>query len=277
MAATGNYITDSDIDNWAIGATDAQKQKIIDRSERRVELATKDLFYPATLDIYRDGNGKNRLNINIFPRILYISDIDISGVELASSYWAWDDNTVFLDETGTSGSEAELRWLLRQYADSGIFPHGINNVRIQGTKGWPEKLAYDSGVGTFVSEEIITGGTSGATARVKEVFTTYLLIVGRSATNFVNDEEITGGTSVATADVNHASGAVNDPPESIIEACIKLCEYENDETLYTEYIEGSEGLGTYSYSGKMKPLTGIREVDLLLRSYVRKKPIIGVI
>lgn len=277
MAATGNYITDTDLTNWAIGATDAEKQTIIDRVERRIELITKDYFYPRKLDIYRDGNGGNRLHLNLFPDILYISDIDISGVELTSSYWTWDDNAIYLDEAGTSGSEAELRWLLRQYVRSGIFPYGINNVRVQGTMGWPEKLDYDAGVGTFVAEETITGGTSGATARIKEVFTTYLLIVGRSTTDFDNNEEITGGTSDATADVDNASGAINNPPESIIEACIKLCEYENDETLYNEYIEGSEGLSTYSYTGKTKPLAGIREVDQLLRDYVRKKPMIGIV
>lgn len=274
---SGNYVKDTDLTNWIAGATDAQKLAIIEAAEDRVEKVTKDLFYPVSLDMNLDGNDKNRLHLNINPRILNISRIDVYGVEMSSSYYTWDDNAVYRD-VNVSDS-AELRWLLRQYRATGIFPEGINNIRVRGTKGWPQKLDFDSLVGTFEGAETITGGTSGATAQIKQIFETYLLIVGRSTTNFSSDEEITGGTSEATADVDNASGAVNNPPGSIKQACVKLCEYNNDNTLYTEYIEGSESLSSYGYTGKRTPLTGIREVDLLLieGGYVRKKPMVGVI
>ncbi len=228
---SGNYIIDTDLTNWAVGATDAQKLAIIEAAEDRVERVTKDIFYPVSLDLYLDGNGKNRLHLNLFPRILNVSRIDVYGVEMSSSYYTWDDNAVYRD-VNVSDS-AELSWLLRQYRGTGIFPSGINNIRVRGTKGWPQKLDFDNLAGTFEGAETITGGTSGATAQIKEIFETYLLITGRSTTNFSSDEEITGGTSEATADVDNASGAVNNPPDNIKSACVKLCEYENDETLYT--------------------------------------------
>lgn len=72
-----------------------------------------------------------------------------------------------------------------------------------------ERLDIDNVSGTFEVGETITGGTSGATATIKTVTSTYLYITGRdSATDFENDEQITGGISSATADVNNVEGSV---------------------------------------------------------------------
>ena len=53
--------------------------------------------------------------------------------------------------------------------------------------------------GTFTRDEIVTGGTTGAKAIVKEVKTGALVVRMRTERPFDNLETITGGTSGATA------------------------------------------------------------------------------
>jgi hypothetical protein len=77
--------------------------------------------------------------------------------------------------------------------------------------GAPEYLRIDTGVGitgTFTIGEQVTGGTSGATATIHELYTSefFAILETRSGT-FTNGETITGDDSGATADL-HASAAV---------------------------------------------------------------------
>ena len=272
----GNYVVISSIDNFPAGLTDGQKNQIIDRIEERIERITHDLFYEKKFDIFLRGNGSDRLFLGLVPDILSVSEIEISGVELPSDYWTWDKNSVYRDPAGATTS-AELRWLLKQYRAIGIFPaSGLSNIHIKGTMGWPEKLNIDAVSGSFEPYEIITGGTSEATAIVDEVHTTYLKIRGRDGT-FEDNEGISGGTSSATADVDDTSGAINDPPDAIKQACIILCEDDNDGTIYSHYMQGQEEIGGYTYQTKVKLLTGVRRADDLLRLYVRKKPMMAVV
>lgn len=276
MSAIGNYIDEDDLSNWADGATEADKQAIIDRIEEWIEHLTHDCFYEKKFDVFLRGNGSDRLFLKLVPDILSVSEIEIAGVELPSDYWTWDKNSVYRDPAGATTS-AELQWLLKQYKALGIFPaSSLSNIHVKGTVGWPEKLNIDNVSGTPEPFEIITGGTSAATAIIDEVQATYLKIRGRSGT-FVNEEEITGGTSEFTADVNDTGGAVNDPPDAVKQACIILCEDDNDGTIYVHYIQGQEQIGGYTYQTKVKPLTGVKEADDLLRLYVRKKPIMAVV
>lgn len=272
----GNYIADTDIDNWPATATESDKTAVIRRVEERIEKLTKDFFRPKNFDIKLDGNGANRLNLQLMPNILSISAVEISGVALSTSYYTYDKSSIFIS-TGIATTEAELRYLLRRTESTSLFPRGFANIRVIGSYGWTERLDVDNISGVFEVGEVITGGTSGATATIQMVESDYLKIAGRSSTNFSNDEEITGGTSGETADVNSASGAVNDPPEGIKEACIILARYANNDSLYTVYLQGSENFGGVSYSTKDKPLTGLREADILIRPYVRRKPRIGVV
>ena len=275
MAAEGNYIVEGDIDNWAAGATEAQKQAVIDYAEDLVEKVTKDVFHPVGFSIYRDGQDTSKLNLGLLPNILSISLIEISGVELSSFYYTFDKHSVYLD-SGSAFNEVELRYLMSR-GERALFPSGMGNIHVVGTMGWPEKLGYDNLSGTFQVGEQIEGADSGATAIIKQIWPAYLLIAGRGSTNFNDDEEIEGADSEATADVDSASGAINNPPGMVKEAVIIVCRKRNDVTLYTDYNLGTEHIGDFSYSTTEKPLTGIREADLLLRKYVRKKPLLGAI
>lgn len=256
MSYSGHYISDSDVSNFADGATDATKQAVIDFVEERIEKLTKDFFYPKVFGVDLNGNGENLLNLNLIPNILSISSIEVSGSELSASYYTHDKHSVFLDYEMTSG---------------GLFTSGRRNIHVAGTYGWAERLDMDSVSGTFEVGETITGADSEATAVVNEVEADYLKISGRSSTDFSSDEEIVGGTSEATADVDNTNGSIYDPPNEVKEACIIYARYRNDDTLYTVYNEGSESGGGISITTKEQPLTGLREADILIRRYVRKK------
>ena len=273
--AIGNYVHEDDIDNWPESYADPEQQEVIDRIEELVEKITGDYFYPKDFDIYLDGNGKSRIFLSFKPNILSISSIEVSGVSLGTSWYTHDEDSVYLDSELPSNGVLEVETVL--------FPKGRGNIHIVGTKGWPDgKLDIDNVSGIFQVGETISApappGGSGATATVKEVYPTYLKIINRSATNFVENEQITGATSGATADVNNLYGAVNDPPRAIKKACIILCRYDNDNTLYTKYAFDSEHLGDWSYArGGKKHLTGVVEADEQLIPFIKRKPLIGVV
>lgn len=273
--AIGNYVNEYDIDNWPESYLDPEQQEVIDRIEELVEKITGDYFYPKDFDIYLDGNGKSRIFLNFKPDILSISSIEVSGVSLGTSWYTHDEDSVYLDSESLDSSLLE--------AETVLFPQGRGNIHIVGTKGWPDgKLVIENVIGIFQVGETISAPAppdgSGATAIIKEVYPTYLKIINRSGTNFEDEEEITGATSEATADVNSTYGAVNDPPRAIKKACIILCRYDNDNTLYTKYAFDSEHLGDWSYGrGGKKHLTGVVEADEKLLPFIKRKPLIGVV
>lgn len=71
-----------------------------------------------------------------------------------------------------------------------------------------ERLNISSLAETFVKHEIITGGTSGATAKVGKVGEGYLEIYGSDA-DFKLEEKITGTISEATADIDRIISLAN--------------------------------------------------------------------
>jgi len=275
--AIGNYVHEDDVGNWPGDYGDPEQQEVIDRIEQLVEKITGDYFYPKDFDIYLDGNGKSRIFLGFKPDILSISSIEVSGVTLGTSWYTHDEDSVYLDSESLSSDS------LLEIEATVLFPRGRGNIHIVGTKGWPDgKLDIDSVSGIFQVGETISAPAppdgSGATATVKEVYPTYLKIINRSATNFEDNEQITGATSGATADVNNLYGAVNDPPRAIKKACIILCRYDNDNTLYTKYAFDSEHLGDWSYGrGGKKYLTGVVEADSRIEPFIKRKPLIGVV
>ena len=134
MAASGNYIVESDVDNW-VSATG--RQDVIDRAEQLIEKITKDYFYAKDFVIYRNGNNKDKLFLGLVPHILSVTEILLFGVELNSSWYTFDINSVYLDPEAATGDELpEL--LLRMKYKTNLFPKGMGNVKITGTYGWTD-------------------------------------------------------------------------------------------------------------------------------------------
>jgi hypothetical protein len=278
MAASGNYISEGDVNNWLDSQQEADRQEVIGRVEDEVERLTKDVFYEAPFGVFRDGTGADFLSLNLRGRIQSISAIYLLGVLMNAVNYSFTANAIHRSASGIA-SDDYLRYLenrRKRLGDQGLFPEGLGNLEIVGTMGWPEKLAYDNLSGTFRTGETITGAANSYTAIVKRVTPTALWIAGKSG-QYADDEEIEGGTSSTTADVNSASGAIADPPPGIKKACIMLARYDNDPTLYTRYEQGSESIAGVSYSNQRKPLTGLREIDQILRRYVRKVPRMAVV
>ncbi len=73
---------------------------------------------------------------------------------------------------------------------------------VTGTASATGDLTYDNlAVSTFIVGEVITGGTSAATAKIAAIISVTKVQLSDIVGTFQNDEEITGGTSTATADV----------------------------------------------------------------------------
>ena len=277
-AIAGNYISEGDVGNWPAGITDEDKLDAIERSEAEVERVTKDVFYEAPFDVFKDGPGADFIELYFRGRIQSVSAIYIEGIVMNAVNYSHNAHVVHRSNVGIE-SDDYLRYLRnrrRRYGDAALFPEGMGNLEIVGTIGWPEKLDYDNLSGTFRVGEVITGATNSYTAWVKKVTSSALWIAGKSG-QYVDDEEVEGGTSEATADVDSASGAVTDPPNGIKQAAKMLARFDNDSTLFTRYEEGSESIAGVSVSNPRRPLTGIREIDRILSRFVRKVPRMAVI
>lgn len=214
LAAAGTAIDLTDVGSGThtldigSGSSTAERQEIIDRVEQLIERITKDYFYAKAFVIYRDGNGKDKLFLKLTPDVLSVTEIKLSGIELGTSYWTFDTDSVYLDPEISIGDELPELLLMMKYKTN-LFPKGMGNVKLTGTYGW-----------------------SACPAAIKR-------------------------------------------------AAIMLCRYENDDTLYSSH-DGSlksEKLGDYSYtvsdSLNYKNSTGLDQVDRLLKNYIRKKPMLG--
>lgn len=137
MPPSGHYISASDVSNWPSGITEAEQQALINVAEEIIEAATKSVYYSKTLDIKLNGNDKNRLFLPIRTKLLTVTHIYVNGIELDTSWYTWDSNSVFIDLTtsGAGACDPELKYMLNQVETEGIFPHGYNNIRITGTHG----------------------------------------------------------------------------------------------------------------------------------------------
>lgn len=130
MAAEGNYIDEDDVCNWVNGATEADKQAIIDQSERMIEKITHDLFYSKAETLIRDGNGKSRLFIGIPYDLLTVTAITIFGVAVDTDLFTFDKDSVYAD------TDADIGTVDPNFPfGSRIFTKGTNNVDITCTVG----------------------------------------------------------------------------------------------------------------------------------------------
>ncbi|MCK5601955.1 hypothetical protein KAR91_08805 [Candidatus Pacearchaeota archaeon] len=189
------------------GSSTVDRQAIIDQVEQMIEKVCEDVFYSKAFVVYKDGNGKNRLNVGEKPSLLTVTEVSIAGVVLNASWWTSDDVHVYLDPESVSDDADDLAELhLRMRHTSGLFPKGMSNIKITGTEGWTTT------------------------------------------------------------------------PDAVTKSAIIMCRYENDNTLYTRYEDlDSDKLGDASYTrGKRRYMTGIHEADRLLMHLIRNIPKMGV-
>lgn len=117
------------------GSSESDRQEVIDRSEQLIERITRDYFYSKAFIMYFDGNGKDRFFLGLVPDILTITEILLSGIELDSSWWTYNTESVYLDPEVATGDDLPELLLRLKYRRS-IFPRGMGNLKITGTYGW---------------------------------------------------------------------------------------------------------------------------------------------
>ncbi len=296
MVVRGNYITESDIDNWAEDTTQEEMQEIIDRVEQTVERITGDFFYAKTFHEFFDGNGKTQIFPHFANKILSINKMVIADVEVDK-----------LDFTGAniSGSSGAYTVTLVQ---SGISADNYQNDYI-GIYDASEVTNFYWGSQIISHTATSTGGSVIYTLADSLPMT--LVSTGSDAVdvmyNWDYDENSIYRNPILT---HHEPGELMEPyeffgydifpkgkrnieiwgtcgwrscPKQIKDACIILARYENDNTLYNAYGYGmkSESLGDYSYTKsdileKGKTLTGISEADRKIKMYIIRKPRLGV-
>jgi len=126
----GHYLCAGHVDNWPSGITEEEQQEIIDK-------VTETKWGGEAFDIKLNGNGKNRLFLPLATDILTVTNVYVSCIELDSSWYTWDINSIYLDPctSGTGGLSPELYYKLAESMDRGIFPRGYNNIWVKGTMG----------------------------------------------------------------------------------------------------------------------------------------------
>jgi len=285
MAASGNYIVESDVDNWPDGYSEAQKQAAIDRAEDLIEQTTHDYFYAKTFTDTFDGNGKDRLFLNYTPDILSITEITISGVLMSSSLYAYDKNAVFQVAVATAQCKA-----IEGITLSSTNPVSINLTAHGFITGETARLVLVKGISPSLDGEYVTTKTDA------DNFT----LNGTDSSDYSGS--FTSGTAcfAMLAELHYLMGAElgifakglkniqitgtygwASCPAAIKQAAILLCKAENDPTLYSQYSSAlkSEKLGDYSYTlaDGGKQLTGIDKVDKLILNYIRRKLMLGAV
>jgi len=133
----GCYLCAGHIDNWPSGITEEEQQEIIDKVEQIIDKVTDTKWCGEAFDIKLNGNNKNRLFLPLASDILTVTHVYISCIELDSSWYTWDVNSIYLDPctSGAGSLSPELYYKLGEAMECGIFPRGYNNIWVKGTMG----------------------------------------------------------------------------------------------------------------------------------------------
>lgn len=278
-----NYIGVSDVDNWPDDATGPEKLAIINFIEDLIERITKDYFYAKSFSITMDGNGKNKIFPSFMPDILSITSIKLSEITLNSSFYAFDTDCIF-----TAALSASQCQTIEDITLTGTDPVSINitahsfiddeTVRLVSIVGISPLLDGEYVITKTDADNFTLNGTDSSD--YTGTFTSGIACFASLAElHYLTDVE-NGVFPKGTRNIEiigtygHASC-----PAAIRQAALILARHENDPSLYTTYSDmASERLGDYSYSRKDAAyLTGVMEADRLIRNYIRKKPLLGVI
>ncbi|MBA7603448.1 hypothetical protein ES703_10558 [subsurface metagenome] len=93
----GHYLCAGHVDNWPSGITAEEQKEIIDKVEQIIDKVTETKWGGEALDIKLNGNNKNRLFLPLANDIITVTHVYISCIELDSSWYTWDVNSIYLD------------------------------------------------------------------------------------------------------------------------------------------------------------------------------------
>ena len=93
----GHYLCAGHVDNWPSGIAAEEQQEIIDKVEQIIDKVTETKWGGEALDIKLNGNNKNRLFLPLATDIITVTHVYISCIELDSSWYTWDVNSIYLD------------------------------------------------------------------------------------------------------------------------------------------------------------------------------------
>jgi len=296
MTASGNYIVESDVDNWpsAIAATENFTTTAVDASTDKITV-TNDIATCTELQFSSTGEVPTPL---VTGTTYYAINVDATHIKVASTpVNAAASTAIDLTDTGSgthtldigSGSseierqevidraEQMIEEITRDYFYSksfvlyfdgngkdklflGLTPDilTVTEIKISGVVLTTAWWTYDK-VSVYLDPEATTG----------DEYAELLLRLKYERKLFPRGNgniKITGTYGWTSC------------PVAIKRAAIILCRYENDETLYTKYDDlESDKLGDMTQNrGSKKFLTGVHEADRLIRNYIRKKPVLGV-
>ena len=290
LAAAGTAIDLTDVGSGTHtldiggGSSTAKRQEVIDRVEQLIEKITKDYFYIKPFAIYRNGNGKDKLFLDLIPHII----INTSQLRLTDLVMA-QNSTTLTSATGgfiagmvgekiyiSSGTNFVVGWYtIAGYTDTNTVTlsktaatagagsagvgamGGIVQIKLSGIELSATWYAFD--VDSIYLDPQAASGNETAELMLRLRYTKSLFPKGQGNIKIVG----TYGWLAC--------------PVAIKQAATILCRYENDETLYTKYDDlVSEKLGDASYGrGQKKFLTGVQEADRLVRNYIRNRPMLG--
>jgi len=282
MAVEGNYISDSDVDNWPSDYTDAQKLAVIQRVEDLVERVTHDYFYPKSFTLVLNGNGKNAMDLGLMPDILSITEVRLSGVTLGSTLYGFDAHTLYRAAMSTAQC-SDIEGVTLTDTDPVIVTltnHGYTtgeSVRLVQVEGITPSLDGEYVVTKVNSSSFKLNGTDSSDYSGSFSSGTVCVATLAELHYLSNEQKAVFPEGIKNVRVAGTYGWTS-CPMSISEACVILAKHENDSTLYTSYNDfDSERLGDYSYTRSTKYLTGVLEADRLLQNYVRKRPLLGAV
>lgn len=294
MSASGNYIVESDVDNWptSVDATETFTTSAVNTSTNQITV-TNDILTATELQFSSTGEVPSPL---VVEAVYYAINVDSTHIKVATTPVNSAAGTA-IDLTdvgsgthtldiGSGSSESERQAVIdrveqliervtrdyfysksfeiyrdgngKDHLSLGLTPSllAVTEIKVFGIELDTSWWTYDDHA-VYLDSEVVQGDD------LPEVL--YRLSHKNSIfPKGTKNIKITGTYGWSST------------PEAIKQATIILCRYENDETLYTKYddlVSDKLGDSQYNRSGDQKFLTGIHEADRRIREYIRKKPI----
>ncbi len=297
MGAEGNYIVESDVDNWptAVDTSETFATTAVVIATDRITVVN-DIATCTELQFSSTGEVPAPL---VTGTIYYAIRINATTIEVATTaVLAAAGTAVNLTDVGTGTHTLDVG-------------DGSSTTERQETIDAAETLIEQTTHDYFYSKAFVEYFNGNGKNRlslgliptiltVTEILLSGVELISSWYTNNDNavylDPETTGGADTAESYYRSSRKKGMFPrgngnikitgtfgwsscPIAIKKAAIVLCRFENDNTLYTSYDDlSSEKIGEQQWVRGVakKYLTGIQEADRLIHKYIRNKPVFGV-